>query len=734
MLGARIVVPLIVLAGVLALVRIQPTALVNLRYQAFDQLQRLSPRPYRDAGVRVIDLDDESLARIGQWPWPRSQVALLVDRLYERGVAAIAFDITFAEPDRTSPERLVELWPELATEDALREGLLALPDPDRRLAASIARAPVVTGFFLVGDGDGTLPLAKAQIHVGQDLASQRNPLRRVPRFSAAVRNLPAIAGAASGNGSANGSADPDGIHRRVNLLYRMKDRVLPSLALEALRVAIGGDQIVTKATNSDEDLGLAYVGVRPAFKIPTDPGGAVWIHYVDDPGRRVVPAWQVLEGLVAEESLAGTVVFVGTSAVGLRDQRPTPLDPYLPGVMLHAELAEHVVLGHSLSRPGAIFGLEWLMTGLLGLMVILLVRFSSALAGALVMLGSVATALGASAWAFDQHLLLVDPVTPSLAVFGVFLVSSVLGHLSEESQKRQVRDAFGHYLAPALVEKLSADPEQLKLGGEMRELSFLFCDVRGFTTLSERLEPEALTRLVNQLLTPLTEVILDCGGTIDKYMGDCVMAFWNAPLEVEGHAALACEAALRMLEAVEELNQRLAGEAAEQGACFEPLRVGVGVNTGLACVGNLGSEQRFDYSVIGDAVNLASRLEGQSKRYGVDVVIGEETLRAAPGFATLELDRIRVKGKEEPVHIHGLLGDSAVAQRLDFVDLRDHHQTLLKAYRAGEWAEVLDRIEDCVLRAPELEPLYDLYRERVARYRVAPPPAHWDGVFTATSK
>ncbi len=730
----RILVPLLALACGLAVYGAQPTALETLRHQAFDQLQRLHPRTYRDAGVRVVDLDDASLAKIGQWPWSRSTVARLVDRLHEAGVAAIAFDMAFAEPDRTAPSRLVESWPQARERSALHAELLALPDPDEALARSFARAPVVTGFFL-GQGDTVrVPIAKPDLLVGKDRASKSDPLRRVPRFESAVSNLPALEAAARGNGSANGSADADGVHRRIHLLYRFGDELLPGLALEALRVAIGGERILARADDADGDLGISEVALPPRFRIPTDPSGAVWLHYAEDWRRRTLPAWRVLDGEVGDRELAGTLVFVGTSAVGLRDQRPAPLDPYLPGVMLHAELVEHVILDHHLVRPGFMLGAEWLVTACFGLAVILIVRFSNALIGAALALTVTGGAVGLSLWAFTEHLWLIDPVTPTLGIFTVFGLSSVLGQLSEESQKRQVRSAFGHYLAPAMVEELSTHPERLRLGGEMRELSFLFCDVRGFTTLSERMEPEELTRLVNRLLTPLTEVILETRGTIDKYMGDCVMAFWNAPLDVPDHASLACQAALEMLDALEALNARLGAEAAREGRPFEPLRVGVGVNTGPACVGNLGSRQRFDYSVIGDAVNLASRLEGQSKTYGVDIVIGEATRLAVPDRAALELDRLRVKGKREPVQIHALLGDAEVGRRLDFVELRGHHDAMLKAYRAQEWDDALERIEECGVRAPQLEILYALYRERIERYRDDPPGAGWDGVFTATTK
>ena len=345
-----------------------------------------------------------------------------------------------------------------------------------------------------------------------------------------------------------------------------------------------------------------------------------------------------------------------------------------------------------------------------------------------------AAAFGASWFAFRDHRLLLDPVFASGGTLAVYLSASLLAHFDAETQRRRVRDAFGHYLAPALVEALSADPERLRLGGETRPLSLLFCDVRGFTTLSERTEPEALTRLVNRLLTPLTEAVLERDGTIDKYMGDCVMAFWNAPLDVEAHAARACEAALDMIDRMDALNERLAEEAAVEGRDFEPLRVGVGVNTGPACVGNLGSDHRFDYSAIGDTVNLTSRLEGQSKTYGVDIVIGEETRAAAPEFATLELDLIRVKGKLEPVRIHALVGTPERAASPHFAELRQAHAALRKRTLAMEWDAAAALADECARLAPELEAMYAKASERIRELRRLELPPDWDGIFTATTK
>jgi adenylate cyclase len=351
---------------------------------------------------------------------------------------------------------------------------------------------------------------------------------------------------------------------------------------------------------------------------------------------------------------------------------------------------------------------------------------------------SVGASFGGSWYAYVHQQQLIDSIYPSVAVLIVYLSGSLISYVRTESEKKQVRSAFAQYLSPALVEQLADEPERLQLGGETREMTFLFCDVRGFTTISETFKsnPHGLTRLINRLLTPLTNVILDRRGTIDKYMGDCIMAFWNAPLDDETHAADACASALQMYVALESLNNEREKEAAEAGEPYLPLNVGIGINTGECVVGNMGSDQRFDYSVLGDPVNLAARLEGQSKSYGVDTVLGEETvIQIGDQFATLELDLIAVKGKTEAVTIFCLYGNAERAARADFIDHKKTHDAMLCAYRRQDWEEARRLIAECRKKANgEISEFYDLYEERILDYLETPPSKDWDGVFVATTK
>jgi adenylate cyclase len=338
---------------------------------------------------------------------------------------------------------------------------------------------------------------------------------------------------------------------------------------------------------------------------------------------------------------------------------------------------------------------------------------------------AIASAFGFSWYAFTKWHFLIDPVFPSFAVFLIYLASSFLNFLGTESERGHIRGAFGRYLSPALVERLAKNPNQLKLGGEIRPMTFLFMDIRNFTGIAEKFTPEELTHFMNSFLTPMTDIILQLGGTIDKYMGDCIMAFWNAPFEDEEHAPHACQAALEM----QEFLRTTPG--------FEEIRVGIGINTGNACVGNMGSEQRFDYTALGDEVNLASRIEGLSKNYGVTAIVGQNTVAATKEFATLEIDLIRVKGKTKPVKIFALLGDAELESRPLFGEVRGHFEKMLAAYRDQQWNEAEKSLEKCrrvTLPGIDLGMLYELYVSRLLSYKINPPAPGWDGVTIADSK
>ena len=569
-----------------------------------------------------------------------------------------------------------------------------------------------------------------------------DPFAHLAARSGTVANLPALEAAASGNGAFTVDPDPDGIHRRVPLLFSHAGELYPSLAAEAVRVASGARSYSIKTAGSSgeasfgKSTGITQLRIGKEFTVPTNSRGEIWVWYTQPVAARYVPAWEVLAGNVDRQKIEGNIVLVGTTAAGLRDVRATPLDPVSPGVAVHAQIIEQILLGEYLERPDWATGAELLYLFALGLPLALLIPRVGAVGTALLGGSGIAVAVALSWYAYSSWRWLLDPIYPGLAALGVYLVGSLQNFLQSEAQRRSVRRAFSRYLSPTLVDELAADPARLRLGGEMRDMTLLFCDVRGFTTLSEQLDPHALTHLVNRFLTPMTDIILAARGFIDKYMGDAIMAFWNAPLDDPEHPRHACEAALSMLKALEQLNVQLARGDEGIGRPLAPLAVGIGINTGLCCVGNMGSDQRFDYSVISDEVNLASRLEGQSPTYGVSIVIGESTRVRVATFACLELDRIRVKGKTHPVRIYTLLGGEALASSERFQELVKAHDAMLAAYRGQRWEEALAAISECRRLGPDLglEQLHRLYETRVAGFRSAPPPPEWDGVYVASSK
>ena len=756
---AHVALPSLVLLVAVLFYRTDSPFIRTFQLKVFDRYQHGAPRPYDpDLGVRILDLDDETLERLGQWPWPRTLVAELVDRL-AGNVAVVAFDVVFAEPDRTSPTELARSLP--ASLGSLRNSLRSMPDSDSVLAASIRRArkagtSVAMGFTLTPKESPRDPVLIREFMVrGGQLA----PL--LPEWSGAVTNRPVLEAAIDGSGSINSTRDDDGVTRRVTLPFRLKDKVYPSLSLEALRLAArsgtapfvrlsGGSVIRGGDTELDFGGGGRIVSVAiqpgepgaPLLVIPTDHEGSVWLHFTDPDVPRTVPVWKVFEKDFDPSVLGGGIVFVGTSSAGLKDLRATPRNSSAPGVELHAQLAEQVMAGHYLERPNYAEGVEIVFFVVLGIALIALMRRLGAVWCAVIAAGAIAAVCWLS-WkaflgAFGGHRFLFDPILPSLVVLAVYITSSLVSYLRNEAEKRQVRGAFSRYMSPDLVEQLAKDPSRLKLGGEMREMTLMFSDIRGFTTISEQFDAHGLTTFINKYLTPMTQIVLDHKGTIDKYMGDCIMAFWNAPLDVPGHEVLACRGALKMIRRMNELNDQWKAEAEAEGRKYIPVRSGIGVNSGPCCVGNMGSDMRFDYSVLGDDVNLASRLEGQSKSYGVDIVLGAKTKAAAAAFATLELDLIKVKGKTVPVHIYCLLGDETLAEDPRFKALAEKHAAMLAAYRGQRWDET-DRLRlECEKESEALDlhlgKLYHLYQERLAQRCAEPPAADWNGVFRAISK
>lgn len=756
MLRAQLrLLPVFVLLAALVLRWWDPIPVQLVRLWTFDTFQRLQPRTFDELPVRIVDIDEASLKRLGQWPWPRDRVADMLLRLSDAGAAVVAFDIIFAESDRTSPGQILDRLPQSAEVDAVRRQIGAIAENDELFARAIENANAVTGFAF---SDSASNVEEMTPRAGVGIAGS-DPRPFLFAYPAAIATLPMLTDKAAGNGNINVEPDIDGLIRKVALIsvFRPPDYdnkpddpfnrppIFPSLSIEALRVAQGAGGIKVKASGAQNvhdfgtSAGVSEIQVGDV-SVPTDESGSVWLYYSGHNEKRFIPAWRLWsesEPIGPGDRLDGAIVLVGTSAIGLFDLRSTPLNKIVPGVEIHAELLEQMLTGEYLSRPQWALAVELLVLALLGALLLGLLPHIGVVASAVVGLGAIITALAASWVAFDQLRWLFDPVYPAIIAVLVYLSSSLITYLRSEAQREQIRSAFGQYLSPALVKQLADDPDRLALGGETREMTFLFCDVRGFTAISEQFkaDPQKLTVLINRLLTPLTAEILDRNGTIDKYMGDCVMAFWNAPLDDADHALHACDAALGMLAALEILNEERRQEADSDGIAFVPLQVGIGINSGECVVGNMGSAQRFDYSVLGDAVNLAARLEGQSKNYAVPTVIGEDTARQVlDRFALLEIDLVAVKGKAEAVRVYTIIGDGDVRAGADFVHLHEMHECMLAAYRSQDWDGAQHWSEACSGNPLAPRAIYELYEERIYHFTFSPPGPNWDGVHVAETK
>jgi len=730
------IVPSVILVLAVGLRIANSPLLEESQLRVFDAFQRWHPRTFQQAPVRIVDIDDESLSRLGQWPWPRTLIAQLVKRLSDLGASVSVFDVVFAEPDRTSPSHVLPLWPSTPAIEALRADVDALPDHDRLLAQAITDANVVTAFTLTHQPSSREPLRKAGFSYGGD-----DPRGFLPIYPGAVTNLELLEAAAAGNGSFTILPDRDGIIRRIPLVFRLHDTIYPSLVAEALRVAQGASAYVVKSSGASGELGFgAHTGITHVkvgqFVIPTDPQGRLWLYDTGYVSARFLPAWRILSDDNPPD-VAGHIVFVGTSAAGLKDIRATPLNAAVAGVEVHTQLVEQILLQQFLQRPDWADGAELLYVFLLGIILIVaLPRLGPAWCA---LFGSIALVIvcGCSWYAFIALHWLIDPVFPSVVTLVIYLVASLMSFLHTEAERRQVRQAFGRYLSPVLVQRLAESSKHLALGGELRNLTLLFADIRGFTTISEQFNPQELTHFINRFLTPMTDLIMKRSGTIDKYMGDCIMAFWNAPLDDADHPRHACQAALDMRNYLIQWNQELRKEFEAAGKTFYPVHIGIGINTGDCCVGNLGSDQRFEYSVLGDAVNLASRFEGQCKTYNADVVIGDNVRLRVGDFAAIELDLVKVKGKTKPVHLFALLGDETFGATKEFRQLVVVHARLLAAYRAQRWDEARTLLDECLaLDTPRtrLHVLYALYAERIDAFKAASPGPEWDGSHAATSK
>jgi adenylate cyclase len=727
--GIGRLVCLFLLAALIALRIGNPAPLESMRVRTFDLYQSIQPRQATLKPAVIVDIDEASLKAYGQWPWPRTLLADMVAKLTKLGSAVIAFDVIFAEPDRMSPAIAAESFRNLDAET--RAQLLKLPSNDDVLGDAMKRSRVVlgeSGHHLPVPLVGPRPPTAGFAMLGPD------PRNFLIGFPGIIHNVPPLEQAAAGRGMLTIQPEPDGIVRRVPMVMNAQGALMPALSLEMLRVVTGAGAIRVKT----DAAGLVSVAI-PGLELPTDRNGQLWVYFAPSDDSRYVSAKDVLEDKVTADRVGRRLVLLGTSAVGLRDIKATPIDPAMSGVEVHAQVLENVLSKSMLVYPNYAIGAELAAAVLFGLIIIAIGPILGA--SMMLALGALVTAvLAAGSWYFfTQHRILIDATFPLLATFLIYLTLIFINYFREQLQRRRIRSAFGQYLSPSLVDQLAHSHETLTLGGEDRNMTILFSDVRGFTTISEiyKDDPQGLTTLMNNFLTPMTNAIVEKKGTIDKYIGDAIMAFWNAPLHDPEHEINACGAALEMLVRVETINIKREKEAAEAGQRFIPLKIGVGLNSGRCVVGNMGSDLRFNYSVLGDCVNLASRLEGQTKSYDVPILIGSKTAQAVGNkFALLEVDYITVKGKTEPETIYTVLGREDVAQSENFLRIQGLFNEMLKLYRSQQFAEAGEAIVRCRAAGQgfHLNRLFDIYSLRIGGFQKDGPPSDWNGVFALETK
>jgi len=717
---------LLTLALTLLVVSVGRDEIGRLRDLVFDAYQRILPREAGDTAVLVVDIDERSINQLGQWPWSRALLAQMVDRLGQMGAATIAFDVVFPEPDRLSLAQAARDLEQAGASVTLPTDAESL-DGDAQLASAFARNPVVAGIAITNETDAQLAQPRAGFAFGG-----ADPKTYLPPFKGGVVNLASLDGSATGMGFFSFPPTRDNIVRAIPLVAAAQGQLYPALSIEALRVAQGAGSIAIRSTGAsgESDTGApAMTMLRVgALDMPTGPQGEFWVYFSGLPQMQTISAADLLAPDAATRlspDVEGRIVLVGTSAVGLRDLVATPVAAVMPGVRVHAEIIDQIINQNFLVRPDWAPGAEILVAAVAGIVLVLLAALAGPIVTTTGFLLLIAAIGSASWWSFAAQKLLIDPIAPGLPLVAIFAVTMPLLLILSNREKLFVRNAFGRYLSPSLVERLADNPAALELGGEIRELTVLFSDIRGFTSMSEKLDPKALTGLLNSFLTPMTDVLLKREATIDKYIGDAIMAFWNAPLDIDAHPRKACLAALDMAGAVERLN-------AETGS---DIRIGIGLNTGPACVGNMGSNQRFSYSAIGDSVNLAARVEGLTKFYGLIIAATEYTRAGAMDLAFIEADRVRVVGRAEPVRLFALLGDAEMASAPDFTSYRQHHDAFWQDYAAGRFVEAQAALERARGHAHKgLEKLYMLYSERLGELIGKSVPAGWDGTYTAQSK
>jgi len=693
-----------------------------------------------DSRIVILDIDEKSLKQEGRWPWSRDRLALLMNKMFDRyDVEVVGFDVVFAEKDESSGFKILQELSRNQLKDVPQfQSALAQISPqlnyDKRFADTFKNRNVVLGYYFTNSKKGEEERVSGALPEAVFPPGMFNghPVD-FTSWDSYGGNLPELQQSAANAGHFNPLMDSDGKVRRIPMIVEYKGAYYESLSLAVVRTLLGNTELTPgyAAGKNANYAGLEWLNLtshQGTLKIPVDQDVSTLVPFRGGQGSfRYISVTDVLHDRIPVDELKGKIVLVGTSAPGLMDIRSTPVDSVYPGVEIHANMIAGILDQNIKQKPPYVLGAEVMLILIAGVLLSILLPLLPPLQATLLTLAALAVTLGGNL-AIWQYMNLALPLANGvLMILGLFALDMSYGYFIEARTKRQISHLFGKYVPTELVEEMSKHPEQVvSMAGESREMSILFSDVRGFTTISEGLDPKELSQLMNEFLTPLSHVIYKHHGKVDKYMGDCIMAFWGAPQPEPDHARNAILAGLEMLQTLQTLQPHFK----ERG--WPEIRVGVGINTGKVSVGNMGSEARVAYTVMGDAVNLASRLEGITKQYGVAIMVGENTKNAVPDFIYREIDDVRVKGKKEPVAIFEPLGLKGQVDKTALEELKLYQQAL-KLYRKQDWDQAELLLYNLQRMHPECK-LYQVYVERITHFRNNPPASDWDGVFDFLTK
>ena len=677
---------------------------IRFKYREKFEPERIKPNP----NIVIVAIDEKSINKIGRWPWSRATIAKLVDKFYEYDVKLAAFDITFSEEESAKADG--------AFGESLR-----------------VNENVVLGYFFRKDSTEETDKESLKLHNRSkvNLVKYMKDYKEdfIVKFNSAELNIPLIAENAAGFGFFNVIPDNDGIYRKALLVINYDNNYYPSLNLEAGSLFMDKQILVTIA-----DFGVSGIRLND-LSVPVDENGRLILNYYGEAGAfPVYSAVDVLNGKISKEKLENKLVFFGPTEIGIADIRATPFDPVSPGVEIQATAASNILDGNFLIKDGVTEAIDLALIFFMTLLIsLILIATTRTFVGFLVLLFFLAVFFATNFYLFSRSNLMLSILFPAFSISLTYIIYEAYRNITVERKSRFLREAFNSYVSPEVVGQLIKDPDKLQLGGDRRKVTLLFSDIRGFTTLSERTEPEKLVTLLNEYLTPMTEIVMSNKGTLDKFIGDAVMAIYGAPVEQEEQALHACVSAIEMMKKLKEINQHWTDNN------LPNIDIGIGVHTGEAVVGNMGANVRFDYTAIGDTVNLAARLEGQTKYYGANIIISEDTkdelessMKNNPDilFKLRELDLIRVKGKNEPIAIYQLIVPESA---IDNNNLLEQHYEALTCYRNMDFNKSLELFRSILNNVPDDSPT-GLYIERCNYYLENPPPGDWDHVYTAESK